>query len=157
MATGTNMKQLGNKMETHKFYLEMFVVRSNNYYENVEAILDSSHVSRNCDSSMLATPCEIRSWRECGISGISVLGLSLSRAGRLRGSEFESLYGQKFYLFHVVQNGSGPIQPPIQRILGAISLELKRPRREADHSPPTSAEAKNTWIYASTPPYVFMT
>jgi hypothetical protein len=26
----------------------------------------------------------------------------------------------------------------------------------ADHSPPSSAEVKNTWIYTSTPPYVFM-
>jgi hypothetical protein len=38
----------------------------------------------------------------------------------------------------------------------ASSLEVKRPGREADHSPPTNAEVKNTWIYASTPPYVFM-
>jgi hypothetical protein len=28
--------------------------------------------------------------------------------------------------------------------------------READHSPPTTAEVKNTWIYISSPPYVFM-
>jgi hypothetical protein len=27
---------------------------------------------------------------------------------------------------------------------------------EADHSPPTSAEVKKTWMYTSTPPYVFM-
>jgi hypothetical protein len=27
--------------------------------------------------------------------------------------------------------------------------------READHSPPTSAEVKNTWIYKSTPLYAF--
>jgi hypothetical protein len=32
----------------------------------------------------------------------------------------------------------------------------KGPRRETDHSPSTSAEVKNTWIYTSTPPYVFM-
>jgi hypothetical protein len=32
----------------------------------------------------------------------------------------------------------------------------KRPGREADHSHPTSVEVKNTWIYTSTPPYVFM-
>jgi hypothetical protein len=30
------------------------------------------------------------------------------------------------------------------------------PGREADHSPPTSVTVKNTWIYTSTPPYVFM-
>jgi hypothetical protein len=38
----------------------------------------------------------------------------------------------------------------------ARTNRLLRPRREADHSPPTSAEVKNAWIYTSTPPYVFM-
>jgi hypothetical protein len=33
---------------------------------------------------------------------------------------------------------------------------IKRPGREADHSPPTSAEVKKMWIYTSTPPYAFM-
>jgi hypothetical protein len=44
-----------------------------------------------------------------------------------------------------------PTQPPIYWVPGA-----KRPGSEADHSPPTSAEVKNTWIYTSTPPYAFM-
>jgi hypothetical protein len=39
---------------------------------------------------------------------------------------------------------------------GGGFLEVKRQGREADHSPPTSAEIKNMWIYTSTPPYVFM-
>jgi hypothetical protein len=30
------------------------------------------------------------------------------------------------------------------------------PGGKADHSLPTSAEVKKTWIYTSTPPYVFM-
>jgi hypothetical protein len=46
----------------------------------------------------------------------------------------------------------GPIQPPIQRVLGALFLGVKRPEREADHSPPSSAEVKNEWSYISTPP-----
>jgi len=29
-------------------------------------------------------------------------------------------------------------------------------RREADHSPPSSAEVENAWSYTSTPQYVFM-
>jgi hypothetical protein len=33
---------------------------------------------------------------------------------------------------------------------------LKRQGREADHSPPTSAEVKKMWIYTSTPLYVFI-
>jgi hypothetical protein len=50
----------------------------------------------------------------------------------------------------------GPTQPPIQWVPGATSPGIKRPGREADQSPPTSAEVKNTSIYTSTPPYVFM-
>jgi hypothetical protein len=33
---------------------------------------------------------------------------------------------------------------------------VNRPGREADHSPPPSAEVKKTRIYTSTPPYAFM-
>jgi hypothetical protein len=36
----------------------------------------------------------------------------------------------------------GPNQPPIQWVPGALSLGIKRPRCEADHSPPSSAEVK---------------
>jgi len=39
----------------------------------------------------------------------------------------------------------------------ALSLEVKRPDQEADHSPPSSAEVKNAWSYKSTPQYVFLT
>jgi hypothetical protein len=35
-----------------------------------------------------------------------------------------------------------PIQPPIQWVSGALSLRVKRPEREADHSLPSSAEVK---------------
>jgi len=37
---------------------------------------------------------------------------------------------------------------------GALSLGIKQPRHEADHSHPSSAEVKNKWN--STPPYIFM-
>jgi hypothetical protein len=49
----------------------------------------------------------------------------------------------------------GPTQPPIQWVPGALSPGVKRPGREADHSPPTSAEVKKMRIYISTPPYAF--
>jgi hypothetical protein len=35
---------------------------------------------------------------------------------------------------------------------GNLSLGVKRPGREADHSPPSSAEVKNPCSYISTPP-----
>jgi hypothetical protein len=39
---------------------------------------------------------------------------------------------------------------------GALSQRVKRPGREGDNSPSSSAEVKNTWGYTSTPQYVFM-
>jgi hypothetical protein len=39
---------------------------------------------------------------------------------------------------------------------GLFSLGVKLPGREADHSPPASAEVKKMWLYTSTPPYAFM-
>jgi hypothetical protein len=39
---------------------------------------------------------------------------------------------------------------------GGFFPEVKRPGREVDHSPPTSAEVKKMRIYTSTPPYAFM-
>jgi hypothetical protein len=38
----------------------------------------------------------------------------------------------------------------------SLSPEIKRPDREADHSPSTDAEVKNTWIYTSNPAYAFV-
>jgi hypothetical protein len=68
------------------------------------------------------------------------------------------LQGKKFKItLHVVDTGSGahPSSYPIGTG-GLFPRGVKRPGRESDHSPPTSAEVKNTWIYTSTPPYVFM-
>jgi hypothetical protein len=39
---------------------------------------------------------------------------------------------------------------------GAFSPGVKRQGREADDSPPASAEIKKMWIYISTPSYAFM-
>jgi hypothetical protein len=51
----------------------------------------------------------------------------------------------------------GPSQPSIQWVQGyALSLGVKQPKREVDHSRQISAEIKNTWIYTFTTPYVCM-
>jgi hypothetical protein len=50
----------------------------------------------------------------------------------------------------------GSTLPPIQWVPGALSPGIKRPGREANHSPPAIAEVKKMWIYTSTPPYAFM-
>jgi hypothetical protein len=49
----------------------------------------------------------------------------------------------------------GPTQPHIQWVLGALSLGVKWPGCEAEHSHPSSAEVKNAWSYISTPPTGF--
>jgi hypothetical protein len=49
-----------------------------------------------------------------------------------------------------------PIHLSIQWVPVVLSLGVKRRRRDADHSPPSSADIKNTFTYTSTPTYVFM-
>jgi len=66
---------------------------------------------------------------------------------------FNSWRGLGIFLFTTVSRTAvGSTQPPIQRLPGALSLGVKRPGREADHSPPFSAEVNNTWSYIPTPP-----
>jgi hypothetical protein len=50
----------------------------------------------------------------------------------------------------------GQTQPHIQFELGVISPKVKRPRREADHSPLSSTEVKNEWSHMPLPPNTFM-
>jgi hypothetical protein len=57
---------------------------------------------------------------------------------------------------HLVQTGSGVHPTSYLMGTGALSPGVKRPGREADHSPPASAEVKKTWIYTSAPPYAVM-
>jgi hypothetical protein len=64
---------------------------------------------------------------------------------------FESRKELRIFLFTTESRPAlGPTQPNIQGIPGSLSLGLKRPRREADHSPPSSA--KLVCSYTSTPP-----
>jgi hypothetical protein len=66
---------------------------------------------------------------------------------------FESRQGLGIFLFTTASRPTlGPTQPPVQWVPGALSLGVKRPRREAEHSPPSSAEVKNAWSYTSTLP-----
>jgi hypothetical protein len=56
---------------------------------------------------------------------------------------FDSRRGLGIFLFTTESRTAlGPTQPPIQWIPGALSLEVKRPGRETDHSPPSIAEVK---------------
>jgi hypothetical protein len=66
---------------------------------------------------------------------------------------FDSWQGLGIFLFTTASGTAlGHTKPPIQWVPGALSLGVKRPGREADHSPPSSAKVKNAWSYTSTPP-----
>jgi hypothetical protein len=53
----------------------------------------------------------------------------------------EVSHGSTYFNFSVVGDSFGGV---------------KRLEREAHYLSPTTAEAENTWIHTSTPPYVFM-
>jgi hypothetical protein len=73
----------------------------------------------------------------------SVVGIARGRSSSPgRGKNFPFSMSSRLVL--------GLTQPPIQRLPGALSLEVKRPGHEADLSR-TSAEVKKTWLYTSTP------
>jgi hypothetical protein len=70
---------------------------------------------------------------------------------------FNSQWVLGIFLFTTMSRTAlGPTQPPIQWVPRALSLGVKRPGHESDHSPPSSAEVKNVWSYTSTPQYTFM-
>jgi hypothetical protein len=61
---------------------------------------------------------------------------------------------EDFFLFTTSSRPApGPTQPCIQCVSGALSLGVKLPGCEADHSPPS---VKNVWSCTSTPLYIFM-
>jgi hypothetical protein len=63
-------------------------------------------------------------------------------------SDFRVPVGPRISPLHISSRPPlGPAQPPIQWVMGALSSRMKRQEREADHSPPTSAEVKKMWIY----------
>jgi hypothetical protein len=59
---------------------------------------------------------------------------------------FDSRRGLVIFLFNTASRTAlEPTQPPIQWVPGALSLGVKQADREADHSPPSSAEVKE-WV-----------
>jgi hypothetical protein len=59
---------------------------------------------------------------------------------------FDSRQGLGIFLFTTASRTAlWPTQPPAQWVAGAFSLGVKRPEREANHSPPSSAEVKE-WV-----------
>jgi hypothetical protein len=91
------------------------------------------------------------------VSRDSAVGIATGYvAGRWMGRGSSADRGENFLFSASSWPALGPTQPPIRWVPGVISPGVKRPGREADYWPPTSAEVKKTWVCTSTPPYVFM-
>jgi len=70
-----------------------------------------------------------------------------------RFDERDSIPGRSrdFFLFATSSRPiAGLTQPVVQGVPGAVFLEIKEPKREADHSPSCSAEVRIAWSYTST-------
>jgi hypothetical protein len=77
------------------------------------------------------------------IRGSSVTILTTDR-GSIRGRK------RLFFLVTASPLDLGPIQPPNPWVQRALPLLVRRSEREADQSPPSSAEFKNARSYTST-------
>jgi hypothetical protein len=76
-----------------------------------------------------------------------------SGAMRVRRPMFQAWQEHGPFLFVTASRPAlGPTQPPSLWVPGFLSSRVKRPGREADHWPPSSAEAKNAWSCISIAP-----
>jgi hypothetical protein len=51
-----------------------------------------------------------------------------------------------FLFFKMSRPALGPTQPPIQWVLGILSLSMKQLGCGVDHSAPSNAKVKNEWM-----------
>jgi hypothetical protein len=96
-------------------------------------------------------------YKKSNRNGDSAVGIATGYGLGDRGVGVKSPGRVKNFLFYTSSTlAVGPTELPIQWVSRALSPGVKRPGREPDHSPPTNAKIKKTWIYTSTPSYVFM-
>jgi hypothetical protein len=82
-----------------------------------------------------------------------IIIIIIIRSGRPSG-RISSPVKDKIFLYSTASRQVlGTTQPPIQSVTGALFPGENWPGREADHSLPTIAEVKNTWIYYSSLPH----
>jgi hypothetical protein len=90
------------------------------------------------------------------VSRDSSVGIATAYGLDDRGAGVRVPVGSEFSLLYIVCTGSGAHPASYPMGTGGSFPEGKAQGREADHSPPASAEFKEMWIYTSTPPYAFM-
>jgi hypothetical protein len=77
-------------------------------------------------------------------------------AGRPKGGSSSPGGIKEFHFSMLFRPALRSTQPLVKWVPGTLSLEVKRPGLEADHSPSASAEVKKLCVYTPTPPYAFM-
>jgi hypothetical protein len=83
----------------------------------------------------VTSPTHVKAWHS--FEHVIRTGNRLDGRGSIPGRD-------KIFLFFIVSRQVMEItQPPVQWVPGTISPGIKRAGREADHSPPSSAEDKN--------------
>jgi hypothetical protein len=81
---------------------------------------------------------------------VGVVGIESSYELDDRGGRISSPGRVRNFLFsRLCRPDLRSTQSRTQWVPGALSLEVKGPGREVDHSPPSSAEVKKMWIYTS--------
>jgi hypothetical protein len=110
---------------------------------------------RTVQNQTVLTPCIQPVSKGYGCLPRLVLNMTCHWVTRINAGTFlqHSGRGLRIFLFTTASRTAlEPTQSPIQWVPEAFSLGVKRPGREADHSPPSSAEVKNVWGYTSTLP-----
>jgi hypothetical protein len=83
------------------------------------------------------------------LSSLIFSGSGITQSGR---PEFDSGQGQEICLYSTASRPTESLtQFPIQWLLGALSPVLKRPGREVDHSPISSADTRMMELYLHSP------
>jgi len=107
------------------------------------------------DTRIVFTQCTWVKWHPH--LATNFLWTNLLRAGRPGSDSRQGQWREFFSLRHRIQIGTlGSTQHPNQLGTGDVFPGVKLPGYEADSSPPSSAEVKNTWIYTSSLQYVYV-
>jgi hypothetical protein len=127
---------------THKIAIQLHLVAesciicSSRFRRPVRKLLDTPSYAQ---ASKLASSQKISQQKLCDSS----LGIELATSWTIGVLEFDSRRELGIFLFTTASKTAlGPTQPPIHWLPGALFLGVKRPGREADHSPPSSDEVK---------------
>jgi hypothetical protein len=99
---------------------------------------------------------ELHNYSKCTV-GDSSIGIALGYGLDNRGLRVRFQAGAvKFSLHYRVQNGSGAHPASYPMGTRALSLEVKRPGRETDHSSPSSGDQRISGAIPALPQYAFI-